>query len=123
MKDQDFFAFPVLSIEDQGQPVREPTNKKSTKKVVKSNVNNSLKTLKESIKELTVEKQNEMIKAWELKRNETVKELANANNKLKATVSEIFQTLFKTRGKSRTIIVKSPYEKKSYKFTYQLRSY
>lgn len=71
-----------------------------------------------------------MIKAWELKRkvtkqkrNETVKELASANNKLKTIVSEIFPIIFKNRGKSRTIIVKSPYEKKSYKFTYQLRSY
>jgi len=51
---QDFldFTMPVAVIEDQGKTMKESNKKKSIKRIVKENVGNSLKTLKERIKDL-----------------------------------------------------------------------
>jgi hypothetical protein len=140
MKDLDFFdalynTTPETRVE--GKLVNETQSKRSRikenktpKGIIKKNVNNSLKTLKESIKQLPEEKQNELIKEWESKRKEskvkradTLKESEKENKKLKEAILELFPMLYKNRGKRRVIVVKSPYDKKSYKFKYELRPY
>jgi hypothetical protein len=52
-----------------------------------------------------------------------LKELENTNKKLQEVIIAEFGTLFKHKGKSRTILIKSPLEKRSYKFVYQLNLY
>jgi hypothetical protein len=139
MKDLDFFdaLYNTTPETREGKLVNETQSKRSIikekktpKGIIKENINNSLKTLKERIKEYPEEKQNELIKKWESKRKEskvkradTLKELENTNKKLKETILELFPMLYKNRGKRRVIVVKSPYDKKSYKFKYELRPY
>jgi len=109
--------------------------KKATKSikfttVVSENIKNSLSTFKERIASFTKEQQVVLLKEWESKRNankvkhnKTIKELENSLNKLKVTVIEIFPILFKSIGKSHTLVIRSKIDERSYRFKFSLRKY
>jgi hypothetical protein len=110
--------------------------KKATKSikllsVVRENVQNSLSTFKERISEFTKEQQVVLLKEWESKRKElkSIKEknrqeMLNMRESFRTNVRMVFETLWKSIGKSHTLIVKSPiYNNKSYKFTFKLKRY
>lgn len=118
---------PVLMIEGKEKNVIE---KKSPNGILKANITNSLQLLKERISHLSKDQQAELIKDWEskrkltkLKKERSLKELGDVNNLIKETVIKVLPALIKFDKKSHTIVVKSPFKNRSYKFTYQLKPY
>ena len=98
--------------------------------VVNENVQNSLSTFKERISKFTMEEQVKLLKDWELKRKdrkkveESDKEAKRVMEEdIKKVVTESFVTMLKYKGKYNTIIIKSPLDRKSYKFIWKLSKY